>query len=86
MKNKHKGSNFDDFLEEEGLLEETEAVTIKRVIAFELEKTIKAKHVSKSKLALRMHTSRSALDRVFDPDNTSITLKTCTCSVNPWVN
>ena len=32
--NKHIGSNFDDFLAEEGLLAEAEAVAIKRVVAF----------------------------------------------------
>lgn len=74
--NKHKGSTFDSFLEEEGLLENAEAVAIKRVIAFELEKTMKKKHVSKTKMAEKMGTSRSALDRLLDPSNISVTLNT----------
>ena len=45
--NKHKGSTFDSFLEEEGLLENAEAVVMKRVIDFELEKPMK-KHVGGS--------------------------------------
>jgi antitoxin HicB len=73
---KHKGSTLDSFLEEEGLLETAEAVAVKRVIAFELEKKMKKEHISKIQMALKMHTSRSALDRLLDPDNASITLST----------
>lgn len=72
--NKHKGSSFDRFLEEENLLENAEAVAIKRVITFELLKKIKKIHLSKTEIAQKMHTSRSALDRLLDPNNTSITL------------
>jgi antitoxin HicB len=37
-KNKHIGSNFDDFLEEEGILEEVEEVVAKRILIFWVEK------------------------------------------------
>lgn len=74
--NKHKGSTLDSFLEEEGLLENVEAVAIKRVIAHALEKKIKKEHLSKIKIAEQMGTSRSALDRLLDPSNTSVTLNT----------
>ncbi len=74
--NRHMGSKFDSFLEEEGLLEEAEAVTIKRVIAFELEKIMKEKKLSKSKMASIIQTSRSQFDRLLDPSNTSVTLNT----------
>jgi antitoxin HicB len=40
------GSNFDDFLTEEGLLEEAEAVAVKRVLAFR-SKLMKAQNLSK---------------------------------------
>lgn len=76
MTNKHKGSTFDSFLEEEGLLEETEAVAIKRVIAFQLEQMMREMNLSKSAMASKMRTSRSALERLLDPINTSITLYT----------
>ena len=76
MKNKYLGSNFDDFLEEEGTLAETEAVAVKRVIAFQIEEMMKKKHLSKTALAEQMHTSRSALNRLLDPTNVSITLQT----------
>jgi len=76
MINKHKGSTFDSFLLEENLLEEADVTAIKRVIAYQLEQAMKKSHISKSELAIRMHTSRSALERLFDPSNTSITLHT----------
>lgn len=74
--NKHKGTTVDSFLEEEGLLEDAEAVAIKRVIAYQLEKKMKKAHLSKTEIAERMGTSRSALDRLLDPGNTSVTLNT----------
>lgn len=75
-KNKHEGSTFDNFLEEEGLLNHSDAVAIKRVIAFELLKNMKKHHCSKNEMANKLHTSRSALDRLLDPANTSVTLNT----------
>ena len=76
MKNQHKGSTFDSFLQEEGLLENTKAIAIKRVLAYEFQQTMEKEHLNKKTLASKMHTSRSAVDRVFDPENTSITLNT----------
>jgi len=76
MKNKHLGSSFDDFLEEEGLRAETEAAAIKRVIAYQIEMEMKRAKLTKSAMADKMHTSRSALDRLLDPANVSITLQT----------
>jgi antitoxin HicB len=74
--NKYIGSNFDDFLNSEGLLEETETVAVKRVIAFQLKQAMKEHKLTKTAMAKRMHTSRSALERLFDPANESITLTT----------
>ena len=76
MKNKHLGSSFDNYLKEEGLRVDTEAVAIKRVIAYQIEMEMKRTKLSKSALAERMHTSRSALDRLLDPSNVSVTLQT----------
>ncbi|MBQ3819820.1 XRE family transcriptional regulator [bacterium] len=70
------GSNFDDFLEEEGLLQETESVAIKRVIAYALEKKMLADNMSVNRLAKELDTSRTAISRILDPENTSITLNT----------
>ena len=74
--NKHIGGSFDDFLEDEGLLAETESVAIKRVIAFQVAQLMKTNKISKVAMAKQMKTSRSALDRLLDPQNTSITLQT----------
>jgi DNA-binding Xre family transcriptional regulator len=76
MSKKNLGSNFDEFLEEEGLLEEVTAVAVKRYIAFELARKMSEQELSKAEMARRMETSRSALDRLLDPDNQSVTLQT----------
>jgi len=76
MTNKNTGSDFDDFLEEEGLLAEVEATAVKRVIAFQIEQMMREKQLSKTALARLMRTSRSAVNRLLDPDNPSVTLTT----------
>ncbi len=75
-KNKHIGSGFDEFLQEEGILAETEAAAVKRVIAYQIEKEMAERHISKSMLARTMKTSRSSLGRLLDPENASVTLLT----------
>ena len=75
------GSSFDEFLQEEGMLAQAEAVAIKRVIAFQLEETMTKEHISKTEMAKRMNTSRSAINRLPDPLNTSITLATIESAV-----
>lgn len=76
INSKHLGSDFDDFLEEEGLLAETEAAAIKRVIAFRIQQLMEQKGISKTDMAKRMKTSRASLDRLLDPANESVTLHT----------
>ncbi len=76
MKSEHLGSDFDEFLEEEGLLEEAEAVAMKRVLAFQIANAMKEQKLSKAAMARRMKTSRSALDRLLDPSVPSVTLLT----------
>lgn len=76
MNEENIGSNFDDFLTEEGLLEEAEAVAIKRVLAFQIKELMESHNLSKAKMARRMQTSRAALERLLDPENRSVTLNT----------
>jgi antitoxin HicB len=76
MCHKYFGSEFDDFLTEEGLLEETEAVVVKRVLAFQIKETMAIQNLTKVEMARRMHTSRAALERLLDPENSSVTLIT----------
>lgn len=75
-KNPHLGSKFDDFLAEEGLLEEVTATAMKRVLAWQIAQLMKKQRMTKSVMAKRMRTSRAALDRLLDADNTSVTLQT----------
>jgi len=76
MKKEHLGSNLDDFLREENLLEVSEATAAKRVIAFQIAKEMRRRRFSKSEMASRMKTSRPALERLLDPANPSVTLST----------
>ena len=71
-------------LDEEGLLAEAEAVAAKRVIAFQLRELMKKQKLSKVQLAKRMKTSRSALERLLDPDNVSVTLLTLERAAKAW--
>ncbi|MFQ5421731.1 MAG: helix-turn-helix domain-containing protein [Anaerolineae bacterium] len=73
--NQYNGSNFDDFLAEEGILEEVSVRAQKRLLALQLADIMKDAQVTKTALAQKMHTSRSQIDRLLDPDNTSITLE-----------
>lgn len=75
-KNPHIGSSLDDLLEEDGLLSEVNAIALKRVLAWQVEQEMTAKQMTKTAMAAAMHTSRSALDRLLDPTNTSVTLHT----------
>jgi len=70
------GSDFDTFLESEGLLATADAVAIKRVVAYQLEETMREGNITKTEMAKRMKTSRTAINRLLDPLNTSITLAT----------
>ncbi len=74
--NPHIGSDFDDFLREEGIYEEVEAGALKKVIAAALSKQMKRRRISVSKLAHELGTSRAAIGRILDRDNTSISLNT----------
>lgn len=76
MNKKFIGSDFDDFLEEEGILAETEAVAVKRVIAFQVERMMQEQNLSKTEMSRRMKTSRAALDRLLNPANQAVTLQT----------
>ena len=76
MSKKHVGSNFDDFLAEEALLDDATATAVKRVIAWQIEQEMKAQKLTKPALASKMRTSRAALNRLLDASDTSLTLTT----------
>ena len=76
MEVKHIGSSFDSFLQEEGIMAEAEATALKRVLAYQIKQEMELRHISKTALAKMMRTSRSSIDRLLDPKNSSVTLLT----------
>lgn len=68
-KKKHNfiGSSLDDFLKEEGILEHCEEIGAKYAFAMQLKDEMEKQAITKEDLACRMHTSRSAVDRILDP-------------------
>ncbi|MHB1187992.1 XRE family transcriptional regulator [Thiobacillus sp.] len=76
MDKQNIGSSFDDFLQEEAMLEEVTAVALKRVIAWQIAEEMKAQQLTKAQLATRMHTSRAALNRLLDENDPGLTLTT----------
>ena len=76
IKKKNIGSNFDDFLAEQGILEVCEEQAIKEILADQIRAAMQEKQLSKTAMARRMKTSRQALDRLLDPSNVGVTLST----------
>ena len=69
-------TTLDQFLKEEGQLEEFEAVAIKEVLAWQIAEAMKAQNLSRKRLAERMKTSRSQIGRLLDPKDGNVTLAT----------
>ena len=76
MKKQNVGSDFDDFLAQEGMLQEVTAVAVKRVIAWQIEQEMAAQNLTKTAMAKKMRTSRASLNRLLDANDTSLTLTT----------
>ena len=76
MKNKHIGSSFDDFLEEEGILAEAQAIAVARVLAWEVNQYLIDHNTSKTAFAKMLETSRMQVNRLVDPEDTSVNLNT----------
>ncbi len=70
------GQLFEDFLAEQGTLEASTELAVKRVLAFQLAAAMKEQKISKVEMARRLDTSRSQLDRLLDPKNEAVTLAT----------
>ena len=77
-RNRHIGSSLNDFLRDEGILEEARAVAIKEAVAYQVQQAMEKQKISKIEMARRMKTSRAALDRLLAPGNASVTLQTLT--------
>jgi len=75
-KKKHRGSDFRDFLGEQGVLGEVEARALKQAVSLQLDQLLKESELTKTQMAARMKTSRAAVDRLLDASNSSVTLNT----------
>lgn len=69
-------NDFDNFLKEDGIYEEVNDIAIKRVIAYQIKYEMKAQNITKTKMAEMMHTSRAVINRLLNPNHTSLTLNT----------
>lgn len=74
--NPRRGSTLEDFLREEGIYEEVEASALKKVLAWQVAQAMEDKAITRTELASRMHTSRAAVNRLLDPENLSMNLRT----------
>jgi len=70
------GSRLEDFLRDDGRLEEATAIAIKRVLAWEIQRAMQAAGVSQAEMARRMKTSRAVVRRLLDDKDPSVTLAT----------
>jgi predicted DNA-binding protein (UPF0251 family) len=75
-KRTHRGSDFRDFLKEQGILGEVEARALKQAVSLQFGRLLKEKEITKAEMAVRMKTSRAAVDRLLDSSNPSVTLNT----------
>ena len=75
MSKKHHGSSLDDFLKDEGVFEETQALAVKEVVVWQLTEAMQQRSLTKTQLATMLKTSRSQVDRLLDPTR-DVTLST----------
>lgn len=75
-RNPHLGSTFEDWLEQEGLYEDATNYAVKSVLAWQVSQFMQAEGLTRTIMAQRMRTSRAALNRLLDPENESVTLRT----------
>ena len=80
-KNPHSGSDFDDFLKEEGILAEAEVRALKYVIALSLRDLMSRQKVTKSAMASRRYSlwrMREVRDRAFNASRRSLVRRNTT--------
>jgi len=74
--NKHIGSTLDSMFEETGDLDEVNLRAQKKGVVDAMRVRMERLSVSKAALARKMQTSRSQVERLLDPNDTSLTLAT----------
>lgn len=75
-KNKHIGSTFGSFLDEEGIKEEVYLRAKKKILADQIRTKMELSHITVAALARKMGTSRTVLHRLLDPNDVSFTFAT----------
>jgi predicted XRE-type DNA-binding protein len=70
------GSSFESYLLEEGNLNEIDSLAVKRALTWQIEQAMSAQKMTKLKMAQRMKTSRTQVDRLLDPNNNKVSLQT----------
>ena len=73
---KHVGSKLTDFLAEEGIKDDVDLLTVKKVLADEIRARMDRKKIGVQQLATRMRTSRDVAYRLLDAKDTGVTLRT----------
>ncbi len=71
-------SRLDDWLEDEGMLEQATARAMKRAVAWQISQAMKARRFTRARLAHELRTSEAAVDRLLDPSRTALTLRSLT--------
>lgn len=67
------GQDFSEFMKDQGLYEEAQELATKKIIAAQLKAEMEKQHLTKTAIAKRMNTTRTAVDNALDPDfNTSL--------------
>ncbi len=61
---------------ETGELDDVRALAAKKILTADIRQMMDENNMSKAQLAREMHTARPVVDRLLDPKNTGITLKT----------
>jgi hypothetical protein len=75
MNKKNIGSDFNDFLREEGIYDEVHVAALKEVFAAELRGAMESAGLTEQALAARMGSrGRNTVRRLLDPKNKSATL------------
>ncbi len=75
-RNWYWGSSLDDWLKEEGWYEEFNAIREKERIARQLDLAMKKQRITKKPMAELMKTSRTQVDKLLNPKDGNVTIKT----------
>ena len=76
LNKKHRGTTLDEWLAEEGILDEVTTVAMKSALSWQLALEMKKRKITKLKMAAAMKTSRTQVNRILDPKAGNVTLET----------